>query len=197
MPGRARRFAAVAVLLAFLASAAWAESNCYDGIDNDGDGLIDCDDPGCCFDEDCLLDPACEDLDHDGDGRINSVDCAPDDDQIWEPPGEVPADANVIKTPGAAQIGWSSLAGQAGPATWYDVVSGEIGQLRFDRSIVRAACLADDAVGLTASDARILGLESNGYYYLIRAQNACVPGTGSYGSGSPPAPARVPATACP
>ncbi len=54
------------------------ERNCTDGIDNDGDGLIDCDD------RDCRKDPACADggsnkeicddgVDNDGDGKI---DCA-------------------------------------------------------------------------------------------------------------------------
>jgi len=32
---------------------------CNDGIDNDGDGLIDCDDPDCVLDTDCLETPVC------------------------------------------------------------------------------------------------------------------------------------------
>ncbi len=54
--------------------------DCDDGVDNDGDGFIDCDDP------DCFGDPACEGddeicddgIDNDGDGRIDcdDLDCA-------------------------------------------------------------------------------------------------------------------------
>jgi len=52
------------------------EGSCADGLDDDGDGLIDCDDP------DCDLDPACDELDCsdgiDGDGD-GLTDCADPD----------------------------------------------------------------------------------------------------------------------
>ena len=60
---------------------------CFNDTDDDGDGLIDCDDP------DCLLDPVCIDedcnnnLDDDGDGY---VDC--DDTECWTDPGCNPED---------------------------------------------------------------------------------------------------------
>jgi hypothetical protein len=46
---------------------------CKDGVDNDGDGLIDHpDDPGCFVPESDLEDPRCQDgEDNDGDGRID------------------------------------------------------------------------------------------------------------------------------
>jgi subtilisin-like proprotein convertase family protein len=165
--------------------------NCANGIDDDGDGLTDCSDP------DCLADPACAGFDFDGDGHPNAADCAPEDDQLWATPAEVPRDLRVTKAAGAGQIAWSSLATQAGPSTRYDVVSGEIGQVRGDRSIMRATCHNDSVPATATSDARMLGRAGDGYYYLARGQNACVPGTGSYGSGSPSAPPRVPTVGCP
>ena len=54
---------------------------CSDGIDNDGDGLIDFpEDPGCPFETGTEEDPECDDgLDNDGDGRVDFDDpeCSP------------------------------------------------------------------------------------------------------------------------
>ncbi|XP_035700318.1 teneurin-3-like [Branchiostoma floridae] len=36
-----------------------AETNCADNLDDDGDMLVDCDDPDCCNDTACVNDPAC------------------------------------------------------------------------------------------------------------------------------------------
>jgi|GEM_PF-1972505 len=56
--------------------------DCDDGEDNDGDGLIDCDDPDCFGDPACENDPEdCDDgIDNDGDGLIDcdDPDCALD-----------------------------------------------------------------------------------------------------------------------
>lgn len=43
----------------------WTGERCDDGVDDDGDGLIDCEDP------DCLASEACADGDPDGDGHAN------------------------------------------------------------------------------------------------------------------------------
>ena len=53
------------------------EISCNDGVDNDGDGLIDCDDPEC-FGQDCP--EVCDDeQDNDGDGWVDcaDTDCPP------------------------------------------------------------------------------------------------------------------------
>jgi probable HAF family extracellular repeat protein len=53
---------------------------CSDEVDNDGDGQIDLDDPGCPFPEAPLEDPACDDgLDNDRDGLVDF------DDPICQP----------------------------------------------------------------------------------------------------------------
>ena len=54
--------------------------DCDDGVDNDGDGLVDCFDPACCTEPPCVAGPCAEDcgdsLDNDGDG---DTDCADSD----------------------------------------------------------------------------------------------------------------------
>jgi hypothetical protein len=58
------------------ASTQVVEERCDDDVDNDGDGLIDCDDPGCAYDAACQADmEICNDgLDNDGDSWIDCVD---------------------------------------------------------------------------------------------------------------------------
>ncbi len=47
---------------------------CDDGIDNDGNGLIDCDDFACLFDFSCLLEDCTNGVDDNGDGAIDCDD---------------------------------------------------------------------------------------------------------------------------
>ena len=64
----------VGVLVFTLTSFAQIEE-CNDGIDNDGDGLIDCNDPDCQFPPAIELGCNCADgVDNDGDGKIDSLD---------------------------------------------------------------------------------------------------------------------------
>jgi len=53
------------------------ESDCTDGIDNDGDGKIDCNDPGCLAEAVCI---GCIDSDWDGYYAIDPTDCPGSDD---------------------------------------------------------------------------------------------------------------------
>ena len=51
------------------------QENCNDGIDNDGDGLVDCNDPDCVFPPTIEQGCNCEDgIDNDSDGKIDSLD---------------------------------------------------------------------------------------------------------------------------
>ena len=71
------------------------DEDCTDGIDNDGDGLIDCDDSVDCGDDPACTEPPpdseiCDDgVDNDGDGQIdcNDSDCG-DDPVCDEPPSD-------------------------------------------------------------------------------------------------------------
>ena len=69
-------------LFSFFFTVAMAQSEvaCNDGVDNDGDGLVDCADNNCSFA--ATIERGCrcyDDIDNDGDGRIDEADsnCAP------------------------------------------------------------------------------------------------------------------------
>src|SRR5687768_5858133 len=70
------------LFFSFFVTAAMAQSEvaCNDGVDNDGDGLIDCADSHCTFVATVERGCRCYDgVDNDGDGRIDQADsnCAP------------------------------------------------------------------------------------------------------------------------
>jgi hypothetical protein len=50
------------------------ESNCADGIDNDNDGFKDCDDLDCEDVQDCLFERCIDGIDNDGDGLVDCND---------------------------------------------------------------------------------------------------------------------------
>jgi hypothetical protein len=91
-----------------------------------------------------------------------------------------------------ALFDWLAVPG----ATRYDVLRGTVGVWPVGSDPASETCLADDVAGESASDADAVP-ENVGYWYLVRAENAC--GNGSYGSqgsnGVPTVP-RVSAT-CP
>ncbi len=48
---------------------------CSDGMDNDGDGEVDCNDPDCIGTESCPIETVCDDMiDNDGDGDVDCLD---------------------------------------------------------------------------------------------------------------------------
>lgn len=68
-----------------------SELSCNDGLDNDGDGGIDCDDPDCWTDPECLASEDCANgVDDDGDGAADCADpdCA-SDPACQAPPAEI------------------------------------------------------------------------------------------------------------
>ncbi len=127
------------------------EAACGDGIDNDGDGLIDMEDPGCDHQNDTSeIDPSpeqpqCDDgQDNDGDGLVDLDDpgCASsEDDDEYNPPvsGELDTRvtitddwgtgycADVQVTNGTTEtVAWSVTVGVDGPVT--DLWNGQFQQ---------------------------------------------------------------------
>lgn len=156
-----------------------AEMDCTNGLDDDGDGWIDCEDRG------CLADPACAGLDQDGDWMPDSRDNCPltsngrqedaDGDGVGDAceclPGDEPASgpgASLRMGPGGA-MSWSAVA----LADRYPVYRGSIPATNtMGRRLPPHdhACLGE--AGTTAwIDADVP--TSGGYYYLVSAANDC------------------------
>jgi len=137
--------------------------DCSNGVDDDSDTLVDCDDP------ECFLSPNCANTDGDGDGIDNGADCSPLDGGSFAVPIEPLI--MVVKSGSVALMAWTNLAVQAGASTTYDVATGGIVQLWTDRSFVSATCLATPAAP-AASDSR-RSVSSDGWWYLVKGENAC------------------------
>jgi large repetitive protein len=114
---RALMGAAAAALLVAGCATSGGVPDCEDGIDNDGDGLIDEADPGCQVNGQEALDPelpACSDgADNDGDGLIDYPEdpgcSSPDDDDEYDQP--VPACRNGIDDDGDGLIDYPNDPG--------------------------------------------------------------------------------------
>ena len=141
--------------------------------DLDGDGLGDVCDP-----------------DLDGDGRANGADCAPADATAQDPPATEVSSVSVTGNM-QADIFWTPLAGA--PPTWtYDILRGSLLALRSAGNLSGLGCFAPAQGPFPYPDwtAPPLG---DGFYYFVRARNAC--GTGPLGNSSNGTPR--PSPACP
>ena len=88
-----------------------------------------------------------------------------------------------------ATLEWS----QVESATKYDVVRGNLGSLRRAEGDFEASMEVCTTTAMTMFDDPEIPLRGDGYWYLVRGQNAC--GTGSAGVGSQ-LPRTLPATGC-
>lgn len=86
-----------------------------------------------------------------------------------------------------------SRAGQ-GPGFRYAASIGWLSSLAIDGGLANASWLLNDLGQTTATDPRPAPVAGGGYYFLVRAQNAC--GFGSFGTASPRLERQTPDT-CP
>ena len=153
-------------------------------LDGDGDGTARCDIGAFEYSPPCGPDS-------DGDGVGDDCDCAPGDASARYLPSE--PELRVEKLTGAsdAVLSWTDEAINAGPGTRYDVAGDLLGVLWTSRS-ANAPCLVVAVNGLTWTDAR--PVVDDGFYYLVRAVNACGPavaqgwGSDSFGRARPACP---------
>ena len=140
------------------------ERDCTDGLDDDGDGLDDAEDP------DCL------EADSDGDGVPDAEDCAPRDPSAWAlPPSAAP---HFVEGPGSL-LRWTDAAPAAGPGTAHDVIGGLVAELHADRGFDSATCRIGAVAGDRVADPEPVG--DGVRWSLIRARNAC--GLSGLGNG--------------
>jgi len=124
--------------------------------------------------------------DADGDGAADACDCAPSDAGSYAAPVEVPR----LRATGVAptDLNWDPQAASAGPGTVYTVVTGDSTVLRSDGGFASACTLSRGVAATSLTETRPDPPAGSGYYYLVRAENACANGT----FGEPPLDATLP-----
>jgi hypothetical protein len=154
------------------------ESDCGDGLDDDGDTLADC------------ADADCSGRDSDGDGAGDCADCAPADPGSSASPAEIGRLDVAKPAPDSSSsvLAWNDPRA-AGSGTVSDVATGSIRALRIDRSLAPgASCLAAGLAAPAFTDLR-RPPPADGWWYLVRARNACAAATWGTSSDGTPRPA--------
>jgi hypothetical protein len=116
--------------------------------------------------------------DFDRDGVPTGTDCNDADSTLKTIPPEV-AGLVMSKVTGASRVAWTSEGATAGTATHYDTARGLLSALRSSGNFSGATCLADNVPDTPYDDTSASPPVGDGYWYLVRGQNAC--GTGTYG----------------
>lgn len=118
--------------------------------------------------------------DGDGDGVDNNHDCALADPGAFAPPGEVDP-LTVAHGPGSgAVLSWPGLSASAGPGTIYDVAAGDLAGLAGGGTMASFSLICGASTTTTMDPA--LPAPGSGFYYMVRARNAC--GAGAWGADS-------------
>jgi hypothetical protein len=145
-----------------------AGEDCNDGVDNDGDGDVDCDDFDCQVDSDgdTVLDPPC------------GTDCDIDDDTVWT----VPADPTRLRWLDRNTIAWTAPDYGAGGASAFQLVQGRLEELPVGSGPAEQ-CL-DPAIGDVQATDPTLPASGDRFYYLVRGTNACIAADHPYGQDS-------------
>jgi len=112
----------------------------------------------------------------DGDAAGDVCDCAPNDETAFALPGEA---TEFGFGSGPATLVWSPPTSSSGSGTLYDVMRGELAGLPVGSA--GEVCLESGSPDTAAADATTPE-PGAGFYYLVRAANAC--GAGTYGANS-------------
>jgi hypothetical protein len=131
----------------------------------------------------------------DGDARGDVCDCAPTDGSAFAVPSVVDG-VQITDIPGGYRITWTSQAQNAGSGTVYDNFSGRASQLQPAGDFSTGSCLAEN-VNVSQWDYTGQGSPpGDALYFMLRGQNACPGGTGTYGNSNRDAKAAVSASPC-
>jgi hypothetical protein len=135
---------------------------------------VDADGYGDPFDN-CPVDFNPDQVDSDFDGRGDPCDCAPLDGGAFAVPTAV---GGLAYEPDAETIEWQPV--NAGSATVYDVVRGEVSDLPVDGGATET-CIDPGTSSAGTADSAIPGT-GQAFWYAVRARNVC--GVGTYGFAS-------------
>jgi len=161
------------------------------GADTDADGFGDvCDD--------CPADFNPQQIDADADGRGDVCDCAPSDGTAFSIPDEVSGlDVSDSLSGGGIVISFANQAPTHGSGTRYDVFSGSVSPLRTSGSFASGMCYLDNLPSPSFVYAQPGPIQGQAIYFMIRAQNTCPGGTGTYGTSNRDATSAQSPGACP
>ena len=167
------------------------------GLDDDCDGTVDngggalCGDGNVCTDDACGAAAGCGHTNNSNpcdDGNACTTGDACNGGSRLGTAGSIPGDVSSVsasKDGGTATFNWDATAG----ATVYEMLRGRVQDWPVGSNPATETCLAGNVVVTTASDDTVPAT-GEGYWYLVRADNAC--GRGSYGwqesQGVPTAP---------
>jgi hypothetical protein len=156
-----------------------------DSLDMDNDGIPD----ACDF---CPNDPG---NDADGDGVCATLDCDDSNGAAFAVPSEV-SDVRFEVTPSGYLMTWTEQATFTGTGTVYDVYRGLLSDVRSSGSFSLGTCAADSVTAPAFEDTGLAVPPGEVMFFLVRAQNDCPSGTGSYGDANRDATAATSPTAC-
>lgn len=125
--------------------------------------------------------------DADRDGMRDGIDCAPGNGTAFLVPREV----SGVRFRSGTALEWNSAAAGSGSGARHEVVRGALSQLP-PGSGSAETCLANNLTARSLIEETIPA-PGTGFYYLVRASNAC--GTGTLGAGTSGAPRST--AACP
>ncbi len=156
--------------------------------DTDGDSVGDtCDN--------CPLVPNSSQLDTDQDLHGNACDCAPADGSAFAIPVGV-SGMSVVQIPPGYRIAWTDQAPTAGSGTVYDAFSGLASGLPPGGNFATGSCYSDDHPTAFLDYTGPWPPAGDAFYFMIRAQNACPGGTGTYGNANRDTTAGQSASPC-
>ena len=110
--------------------------------------------------------------DADADGIADACDCAASAPAAFDKPGEV---TGVAFAADKTTLSWESWAPAAGNGTVYDVVRGDLANLRATGTIAGAGCLGTPGASASVTDV-VTPAVGAGFYYAVQARNVCASG---------------------
>jgi len=117
--------------------------------------------------------------DRDEDAVLDGDDCAWADPATW---AIAPEASGLSASHGTATIlSWDESASTSGPSMRYEVLSGDLNELRSIGLVASTACIADGLSEPLLEDLRPEPAPGAGVYYIARGRNVC--GVGSLGAG--------------
>ncbi len=140
------------------------------GPDPDGDGIVG-------LLDNCVDTANADQANADDDAAGTACDCNDGDATLLRIPAPV---TGLHWATDATTLSWDDARAGAGSASVHDVVRGALAALPVGSS-AQESCLAHGASEASASDAEEPGA-GTGFWYLVRARNAC--GVGSFGAAS-------------